>query len=138
MSIAEIVESVVAGPLPLRLVAYDGSALGPADAPRALHLRTPRAAAYLATAPGDLGLARAYVAGDLTVEGVHAGDPYDLLVDLADVRFQRPSPGAALELARALGVKGLAPPPPPHCLISSRSSKTSSRRTCASLFRGID
>ena len=83
MSIAEIVESVVAGPLPLRLVAYDGSALGPADAPRALHLRTPRAAAYLATAPGDLGLARAYVAGDLTVEGVHPGDPYDLLVDLA-------------------------------------------------------
>ncbi len=113
MSIAEIVESVVAGPLPLRLVAYDGSELGPADAPRALHLRTPRAAAYLATAPGDLGLARAYVAGDLTVEGVHPGDPYDLLVDLADVRFQRPSPGAALELARTLGVKGLTPPPPP-------------------------
>jgi cyclopropane-fatty-acyl-phospholipid synthase len=113
MSIAEIVESVVTGPLPLRLVAYDGSALGPPDAPRALHLNTPRAAAYLATAPGELGLARAYVAGDLAVEGVHPGDPYDLLVDLADVHFQRPSASAALELARTLGVKGLTPPPPP-------------------------
>jgi len=113
MSIAEIVESVVAGPLPVRLVAYDGSSLGPTDAPRVLHLRTPRAAAYLATAPGDLGLARAYVAGDLAVEGVHPGDPYDLLVDLSDLRFQRPTAATALEAARTLGVRGLTPPPPP-------------------------
>jgi cyclopropane-fatty-acyl-phospholipid synthase len=113
MSIAEIVESVVTGPLPLRLVAYDGSALGPPDAPRALHLNTPRAAAYLATAPGELGLARAYVAGDLAVEGVHPGDPYDLLVDLSSVRFRRPTAAAAVEAARTLGVKGLTPPPPP-------------------------
>ncbi|HSF97674.1 MAG TPA: class I SAM-dependent methyltransferase [Ornithinibacter sp.] len=113
MTIAEIVESVVDGPLPLRLVAYDGSTVGPADAPRALHLRTPRAAAYLATAPGDLGLARAYVAGDLVLEGVHPGDPYDLLVDMAGVRFRRFTAAAAIEAARTLGVRGLTPPPPP-------------------------
>ncbi len=113
MSIAEIVESVVEGPLPLRLVAYDGSQIGPPEAARALNLRTPRGAAYLATAPGDLGLARAYVAGDLTVDGVHPGDPYDLLVDMATLRFRRPSPAVALELARTLGMKGLTPPPPP-------------------------
>ena len=113
MSIAEIVRSVVTGPLPLRLVAYDGSRVDPPDAPRALHLRTPRAAAYLATAPGDLGLARAYVAGDLDVEGVHPGDPYELLVDLAAVRFRRPTAAVALEAARSLGVRGLAPPAPP-------------------------
>ncbi len=113
MSIAEIVESVVAGPLPLRLVAYDGSALGPPDAPRVMHLRTPRAAAYLGTAPGDLGLARAYIAGDIDLEGVLPGDPYDLLADLARVRFRRPTAAAALEAARTLGVKGMTPPPPP-------------------------
>ncbi len=113
MSIAEIVGSVVEGPLPLRLVAYDGSQIGPPESARALNLRTPRGAAYLATAPGDLGLARAYVSGDLTVDGVHPGDPYDLLVDMAALRFRRPSPTVALDLARTLGVKGLAPPPPP-------------------------
>ena len=113
MSIAEIVDSVVDGPLPVGLRAYDGSSLGPADAPRTLELRTPRAVAYLATAPGDLGLARAYVAGDLAIHGIHPGDPYPVLVDLADVRFHRPSPAAALEAARELGVKGLTPPPPP-------------------------
>ncbi|HET9020794.1 MAG TPA: class I SAM-dependent methyltransferase [Ornithinibacter sp.] len=113
MSIAEIVESVVEGPLRLRLVAYDGSSLGPPDAQRALHLRTRRAASYLATAPGDLGLARAYVTGDLDVEGVHPGDPYELLVDLTSLRFRRPTPAVALEAARTLGVRGLTPPPPP-------------------------
>ncbi|MFL6177289.1 MAG: class I SAM-dependent methyltransferase [Ornithinibacter sp.] len=113
MSIAEIVESVLDGPIPLGVRAYDGSSLGPPDPPRVLNLRTPRAASYLATAPGELGLARAYVSGDLDVEGVHPGDPYDLLVDLASVRFRRPTAAAAVEAARTLGVRGLAPPPPP-------------------------
>jgi len=113
MSIAEIVESVLDGPISLGVRAYDGSSLGPPDPPRGLHLRTPRAASYLATAPGELGLARAYVAGDMDVEGVHPGDPYDLLVDLSSVRFRRPTAAAAVEAARTLGVKGLTPPPPP-------------------------
>lgn len=113
MGIAQIVESVVDGPLPLRFEAYDGSAAGPGDAPRTMHLLTPRGAAYLATAPGDLGMARAYVSGDLHVEGIHPGDPYPLLTDLAAVRFRRPTAAAALELARTLGVAGLTPPPPP-------------------------
>ncbi len=113
MSIAEIVESVLDGPISLGVRAYDGSSLGPPDPARVLNLRTPRAASYLATAPGELGLARAYVAGDLDVEGVHPGDPYDLLVDLASVRFRRPKAAAAVEAARTLGVKGLTPPPPP-------------------------
>ena len=44
---------------------------------------------------------------------MHPGDPYDLLVDLASVRFRRPTAAAAVEAARTLGVKGLTPPPPP-------------------------
>ena len=31
----------------------------------------------------------------------------------SDVRFQRPTAAAALEVARTLGVRGLTPPPPP-------------------------
>ena len=45
----------------------------------ALHLRTERGLSYLLTAPGDLGMARAYVSGDLDLEGAHPGDPYDAL-----------------------------------------------------------
>ncbi|MFQ6170685.1 class I SAM-dependent methyltransferase [Oryzobacter sp. R7] len=113
MSIATIVESVVDGSLPVGLRAYDGSSLGPPDAARTLELRTPRAVAYLATAPGDLGLARAWVTGDLAIHGIHPGDPYDVLVDLASVRFHRPTAAAALDAARELGLRGLTPPQPP-------------------------
>jgi cyclopropane-fatty-acyl-phospholipid synthase len=113
VSIAQIVESVVDGPLPLRVEAYDGSAVGPAEAARRLTVATPRGLSYLATAPGDLGLARAYVSGDLHVDGVHPGDPYELLADLSGVRFRRPGREQVLELSRTLGVRGLTPPPPP-------------------------
>ena len=53
----------------LRLTAYDGSSWGPADAEVTLDVRSPEAVQYVATAPGDLGLARAYVTGTLEVHG---------------------------------------------------------------------
>ncbi len=66
LSMAEILEIFAAtGRHPLKFTAYDGSAAGSAQAELGLDLRTPRGATYLATAPGELGLARAYVAGDL-------------------------------------------------------------------------
>jgi cyclopropane-fatty-acyl-phospholipid synthase len=111
--LAEVLELLTEGPVPFRFTAYDGSATGPADAPVALDLRTPRGAAYLATAPGSLGMARAYVAGDLAVRGVHPGDPYPLLRLLSDLSWQRPDPRTLSRVARALGVSRLVPPTPP-------------------------
>ena len=64
--------------------AYDGSSAGPPDAPFGLDLKTPRGTTYLVTGFGDLGLARAYIAGDLDIRGVHPGDPYELLKALAE------------------------------------------------------
>src|SRR4051794_8364915 len=83
LSLARILEIVVAGQLPLRFTAYDGSATGPEDA-LGFDLLTPRGTTYLATAPGELGLVRAYIAGDLELHGVHPGDPYELLKALDD------------------------------------------------------
>jgi cyclopropane-fatty-acyl-phospholipid synthase len=54
--------------LPVRLRAWDGSEAGPADAPTVI-LRSPLALRRALWAPGELGLARAYVSGDLDVEG---------------------------------------------------------------------
>jgi cyclopropane-fatty-acyl-phospholipid synthase len=53
----------------LRLTAYDGSSYGDANADVTLAIRSPEAVQYLATAPGDLGLARAFVSGSLAVDG---------------------------------------------------------------------
>jgi cyclopropane-fatty-acyl-phospholipid synthase len=111
--LAEVLNLLTASPVPFCFTAYDGSATGPADARIRLDLRTPRGAAYLATAPGSLGMARAYVSGDLVVEGVHPGDPYPLLRLLGSLEWRAPDPLTIARVARALGVSRLVPPPPP-------------------------
>ncbi|MFF7262474.1 class I SAM-dependent methyltransferase [Streptomyces sp. NPDC008159] len=56
------------GPLPVRLRAWDGSETGPADAPVVV-VRSRRALRRLLWQPGELGLAQAYVTGELDIEG---------------------------------------------------------------------
>lgn len=115
MSLAQILESVTAdGHSPLRFTAYDGSATGPDDAPLGLSLLTPRGTTYLATAPGDLGLARAYISGDLDARGVHPGDPYALLdAMIGRLQFKRPPARKLATIVRSIGLEHFKPIPPP-------------------------
>lgn len=114
LTLAEILEIVVAGRFPLKFTAYDGSSAGPPDAALGLELKTPRGTTYLATGRGDLGLARAYIAGDLEVHGVHPGDPYVLLKALADeLVFKLPPPRLLARIIRSIGVEHLRPIAPP-------------------------
>jgi cyclopropane-fatty-acyl-phospholipid synthase len=99
---------------PLKFTAYDGSTAGTDDAELGLDLRSPRGATYLATAPGELGLARAYVSGDLQLYGVHPGDPYELLKTLTDrVHFKRPSARVLANVVRSIGLEHMLPIAPP-------------------------
>ncbi|HEY2044823.1 MAG TPA: cyclopropane-fatty-acyl-phospholipid synthase family protein [Jatrophihabitans sp.] len=113
MKIADIVRTLTVESPDLRFEAYDGSSFGPADARMTLSLVNERGLRYLATAPGDLGLARAYVSGDLRMTGVHPGNPYDALRLLGNWRFRRPTALEATELIKAVGVRNLLPPEPP-------------------------
>jgi cyclopropane-fatty-acyl-phospholipid synthase len=103
--------------LPVRVRAWDGSESGPAGPP-VLVLRSPEALRRILWRPGELGLARAYVSGDLDVEG-------DLTEGLRKfwtaVRGARAgwSPARLAEAAsasalavRRLGVLGPPPPAP--------------------------
>ncbi|WP_405881963.1 cyclopropane-fatty-acyl-phospholipid synthase family protein [Streptomyces sp. NBC_01136] len=63
-----LVEQLLGAPLPLRIRAWDGSEAGPPNAP-ALVVHNRRAVRRLLWKPGEVGLARAWVAGDLGVEG---------------------------------------------------------------------
>jgi len=115
LALAEILEILAGGRLPLRFTAYDGSSAGPPDAPLGLQLKTPRGTTYLATGRGDLGLARAYIAGDLEIHGVHPGDPYDLLRALTgDLVFTLPSPRVMATIIRSIGIGNLRPIKPPE------------------------
>jgi cyclopropane-fatty-acyl-phospholipid synthase len=104
---------------PVRLRAWDGSEAGPADAPLVV-VRSRRALRRLAWAPGQLGLGRAYVAGEIDVEG----DLFAALGALSsDGRLADPDDAPGLPVAARLRLLGLAarlgalgpePPPPPE------------------------
>jgi cyclopropane-fatty-acyl-phospholipid synthase len=124
LTLAEVLAVVTRGATQsLRFTAYDGSTAGSENAVLGMDLLTPRGTRYLATAPGELGLARAYVSGDIVARGVHPGDPYDLLKLLADkVEFTRPSPRLLARIIRSVGIEHLLPasPPPQEALPSWR------------------
>jgi cyclopropane-fatty-acyl-phospholipid synthase len=63
------------GNVPIAIEAYDGTRAGPADASIRLVLRSPKAITYMLTAPSSLGLARAYISGEMEIHG----DLYDAL-----------------------------------------------------------
>jgi cyclopropane-fatty-acyl-phospholipid synthase len=107
---AELVARIVGQDLPIAVESYDGGRIGPADAPATLVVRSPDALRRILTAPGELGLGRAYVSGDLDVEG-------DIYAALASLRERLPrvrlAPVHLVEIARLLGLDGLRPLPPP-------------------------
>jgi cyclopropane-fatty-acyl-phospholipid synthase len=105
------------GPVPVRIRAWDGSTIGPGRGATVV-LHSPLALRRLLWSPGELGLCRAYVAGDLDIEGE--------VFDVLDLRDGLPSAGdgevqigfALRDLphlwrtAQRLGAVG-APPPLP-------------------------
>jgi cyclopropane-fatty-acyl-phospholipid synthase len=98
MSVAELFQTVIGPGTAVRVTGYDGSAVGPADAKYGLRIRNPRALAYLASAPGSLGLARAYVTGAAEVDG----RMYEVLRELADVTLHSIPKEQRVKLAREL------------------------------------
>jgi cyclopropane-fatty-acyl-phospholipid synthase len=75
--------------------AYDGSSAERSDAVGVVEIRSPRALRYLATAPGELGIARAYVMGDLEIHG-------DLHATILELLFHRREPVAWAEILRGV------------------------------------
>ncbi|MEW2077013.1 class I SAM-dependent methyltransferase [Streptomyces sp. NPDC017966] len=115
------IEQLIGTPLPVRVRAWDGSQAGPPDAPT-LVVRNRRALRRLLFKPGELGLARAWVAGDLAVEG----DLYTALDRIAGLVWERGEDARTLTQAlrdpafrsAARGLIALAglplPPAPPR------------------------
>lgn len=99
---------------PVRFSAYDGSSAGRPDAPIHLRLTRPRGLAYILGAPTSLGFARAYVAGDLEIDGVHPGDPYPLLRTMSELlEPPRLAVGDAVRALRTFAPLALSLPEPP-------------------------
>jgi cyclopropane-fatty-acyl-phospholipid synthase len=120
--------------IPIALECYDGSRLGPPDTPTRIVVRSSKALRYVLTAPGEIGFARAYVAGEIDVEG----DIFEALTlrdNLPDVKV---SPREWLGLARAVGVEGLKPLPPPPEEIRVRGRRHTKERDAAVIAHHYD
>ncbi|MGY1820573.1 class I SAM-dependent methyltransferase [Geodermatophilus sp. SYSU D00079] len=130
--------------VPVRLRAWDGSVAGPEGAP-VVAVRSRRALRRLAWAPGELGLGRAYVAGELDVEG----DVFATLEALTSAgRLAAGDAHAAptvrewldlLGTAARLGALGPAPAPPPEEVRLRRFGRRHSRtRDAAAIAHHYD
>ena len=125
-----LLENLLQTPIPVRLRAWDGSEAGPANTP-VLVFRHRRALRRLMWQPNELGLARAYVSGEIDLEG----DLYDALNRMAALIWRAPDirglPARAVagDLFR-LGIIGLQPKPPPEEMVVSgmRHSKRRDRQ----------
>ncbi|WP_199430511.1 class I SAM-dependent methyltransferase [Qaidamihabitans albus] len=102
-------ERLLGAEAPLRITAYDGSTAGSADAEAEIELRSPLALSYALSSPGELGMARAYVAGELRVHG----DLYTMLRALTE-RMGELSVRDRIAVLRTLGpryLRRVEPPP---------------------------
>ncbi|MFJ3205007.1 class I SAM-dependent methyltransferase [Streptomyces sp. NPDC086989] len=99
--LAALAETLLGAPLPVRIRAWDGSEAGPPDGPT-LVLANRRALRRVLWRPGELGLARAWVAGDLTVDG----DLFELLDRVAGLLWER-GPADVPEAPQAVRRSGL-------------------------------
>jgi cyclopropane-fatty-acyl-phospholipid synthase len=109
-----VLRQLIGADIPLRIRAWDGSESGPAGP--MLVLRDPRALRRLIWSPNQVGLARAFVAGELDIDG-------DLGAGLGAIRRMIEAAGSAVRsdligrlgmvrIAMGLGAVGLPPAPP--------------------------
>ncbi|PZF79742.1 SAM-dependent methyltransferase [Jiangella anatolica] len=126
--IAGLVERLLGRPLPLAIRTWDGAQAGPADGP-VLVIHSRRALRRLLWQPDEIGLARAWVAGELDVDG----DLDEALTRLDDTlrelggrgRFGAADRAEVIRLAVVLGAVGppLKPPPEEVVLAGDRHSR---------------
>jgi cyclopropane-fatty-acyl-phospholipid synthase len=116
--LSALTQELIGAPPPVRIRAWDGSTAGPAEGPTVV-IRNRRALRRIMWKPGELGLARAWVAGDLDVEG----DLFEVLDRLAAFIWERSDaehpklslldPKLRSAAKQFLQLAGPVPPPPP-------------------------
>ncbi|GAA4090867.1 class I SAM-dependent methyltransferase [Nonomuraea soli] len=140
MALASIFEKIVGRDSGVAFMAYDGSKAGPDSADVRIEVKSPIAVAYLAQAPGELGLARAYVSGHLDVHG----DMYALLDKMWNITTNDLTVSEKIEAVRALGVKPLmmrVPPPPQevrHSTLARLGSRHAKQRDAEAIHHHYD
>ena len=147
MTVADTLEPLVRAALgseaPVAIWGWDGSRSGPANAQWALKINNRRALRRLLWAPNELGFARAYVSGDIEIQG-------DLLAVLSvleqvsdpmtgpSVRIGTEAKRALAKTALRLGIIGLPPKSPPEEAKLARGRRHDKWRDAAAVRHHYD
>ena len=111
MTAAQIFEQLLGRADGLQVIGHDGSRGGDPDG-RVLRLTSERALHYLLTSgSAELGFARAYLSGDLVLDGMDEGDPYPEIRMLRD-GIGLTTPGARDLRGMLRALRDLRPLPP--------------------------
>jgi cyclopropane-fatty-acyl-phospholipid synthase len=129
--VLSILQAALGGPLPIRISCWDGSVAGDIGAAATMVFRNRRALRRLVWAPNELGLARAYVSGDLEFEGdifavLDLQDVIDRIAHHQEIGLSLRQRLAAGVTAARLGAVG-APPRPPGEEVRRRRGRLHSR-----------
>jgi cyclopropane-fatty-acyl-phospholipid synthase len=122
--VADLLSRALGG-APVAVEAYDGSRSGPSDAAVRLVLRSPRALSQLLTAPSSLGLARAYVSGELEIHG----ELYDALSLMWSDNIGHLPWSERLALLRSIDPKALRWVEPPEEELGARRLRSGLRHS---------
>jgi cyclopropane-fatty-acyl-phospholipid synthase len=134
MALAPLLADLVEGDLPIGIEAYDGSRAGPVDPPATLVIMSPEAIGRVVRRPGELGIARAYVAGEIDLEG----DVFALLEFAADAGHLRVDASLLTRLVREAGVQTLRPKAAPPEEARLRGGVHTRRRDRAAITHHYD
>jgi cyclopropane-fatty-acyl-phospholipid synthase len=136
MGIAEVLYGTLGGKPAIRIDAFDGSTAGPREADVSMSLRSPLALRHLISGRGSLGLARAFVSGELELHG----DAYAALKALTGnpelAGESRLSLVRAAVKAGGIGVLRPAAPPPEE--VRLHGGRHSLRRDRAAISHHYD
>jgi cyclopropane-fatty-acyl-phospholipid synthase len=141
-TLAPLVTAVFSESVPIRVSCWDGSTLGPSSARLHLVIRNRRALRRIVWAPNELGFARAYVSGDIDVEG-------DLVAGLEQLeRLADPTrgPGVTVDAATKKAIFAAAlrlrliglPPSPPREEAKLRGRRHSRLRDASAIAHHYD
>ncbi|MEV0244976.1 cyclopropane-fatty-acyl-phospholipid synthase family protein [Nocardia sp. NPDC050712] len=139
-TLAPLLRTALGDQPPIRFEFWDGSTMAPAAEPRGvMRIRSKDALSYLVWAPGELGLARAYVSGQLEFEG-------DVFTVLRSMQQSAPRDAdlgwdAALRAVGAAGRLGALthhPKPPPEEVRPLRGGLHTKRRDAAAISHHYD
>jgi len=114
-----MIDALLDGDPPVRLEFWDGSGLGSEDGPGTIRMNSPDALRRVVWAPDELGFSRAFVAGDIDVDGNVAQVLGALQrTSTADGKVAIAAAPRIVAATRQLGLlKGTPPSPPPEEIV---------------------